>query len=253
MLLVNASVKRPIAMTTVILVLVLFGVLAYPRLGLDLMPPVEVPYVTVVAVYPGASPDEMETAVARKLEDAVVSIDGLKHIYTSCMENVCQILLEFELDREVDQAATDVREKIGLVRADLPDAAEEPQVLKYDINARPVVSLALTGDRPLEDLYDYADNSLRDRLSTLAGVASVELTGGAKREVHVIADRAKMAARGLTVLHLVEAVRNGHAKVPAGAVRQDGRETAVTFDADAEVAADLGDLEVGTAPGGPRV
>ena len=145
MLLSNLSIRRPVAMTTVLLVLMLFGALAYRNLGVDLMPQVDAPFVTVITVYPGAAPDEIESTVAKKIEDAVGTIDGINHVHSVCMESVCQTLIEFNLGLNVDFAAMDVREKIGLVRNDLPDAVEEPQILKYDVNAQPVVTLALVG------------------------------------------------------------------------------------------------------------
>ncbi|NOY82722.1 MAG: efflux RND transporter permease subunit [Kiritimatiellaeota bacterium] len=249
MLLTDASLKRPIAMTTVILVMLLLGVLAYRRLGLDLMPKVDVPFVTVVTVYPGASPREIETEIAKKIEDAVVAIDGLKHVNTSCMQSVCQTFLEFDLDRDVDIAAMDVREKIGLIRNELPAAAEEPKVLKFNLNARPVVRLALTGDLTPDELYDYADNQLRDRLSTLAGVADVRLTGGARREVHVLLDRRKLAARGLTSAGVVRRLKEANLKVPAGNIKEGVREYTVMFDAEFDTVHSIGNLIVGNREG----
>lgn len=249
MFLSNASLKRPIAMTTVILMVLFFGALAYRHLGLDLMPQVDFPFITVLTAYPGAAPDEIETSVAKKIEDAVVAVDGIRHLHSTCMNNVCQTLIEFELDRDVDLAAMDVREKIDLIRADLPEAVKDPKILKFDINARPVVTLALTGDLPVDELYDFADNRLRDRLSTLSGVADVEITGGAKREIHVLADREQLAARGLTVPDLVRAVSEGQVKIPSGSLRDGTREFTVTFDGEAARIEDLGDLQVGVVAG----
>lgn len=249
MFLSNASIKRPIAMTTVILMVLFFGAFAYRQLGLDLMPQVELPFITVLTVYPGAAPDEIETSVAKKIEDAVVAVDGIRHLHSTCMNNVCQTLIEFELSRDVDLAAMDVREKIDLIRADLPEAVEDPNILKFDVNARPVVTLALTGDLATDELYDYADNRLRDRLSTLAGVANVEITGGATREVHVLADRGKLAARGLTVPDLARAVSEGNIKIPSGSLRDGSREFTVTFDGEAGRIEDLADLQVGVVAG----
>ena len=120
MFLVKASIRRPIAMSTLLIALGVFGVLAFRNVGIDLVPSVDTPYVTVNVIYPGASPDEIESAVAKRVEDAVVQVDGIKHMTTTCLNNLCQVLLEFELDRDVDDCATDVREKISLIRSDLP-------------------------------------------------------------------------------------------------------------------------------------
>ncbi|MBU4054149.1 MAG: efflux RND transporter permease subunit, partial [Proteobacteria bacterium] len=189
MFLSDFSVKRPVAMGCLIIGLSLLGLNSFRKMGLELMPRMDVPYITITTIYPGASPEQIETDVAKRIEDQVVTIDGLKHVSSACMENVSQTLLEFEQGTNVDIAATDVREKIDLIKADFPEAVEDPKILKFDINAKPVVNMVLTGDAPLDELYDYADNTLRDRLTVISGVANVELVGGAKREVHVLLDR----------------------------------------------------------------
>jgi hydrophobic/amphiphilic exporter-1 (mainly G- bacteria), HAE1 family len=244
MFLSNASVRRPIAMGCLIIGLTLLGVNAWRKMGLELLPKMDLPYVTIVTVYPGASPEEIEVDVAKRIEDAVTTIDGLKHVTSSCMENVCQTLLEFQLDVDVDIAATDVREKLDLIRAELPADVEDPKIQKYDINAMPIVTLALTGDAPIDELYDYADNTLRDRLTVIAGVADVQLVGGAEREVHVRLARKKLAARGLSSLQVVQAIQQGVRTIPSGRVRERGAEYSVKFDADYDRLVDIGGLEI---------
>ena len=252
MFLSDASLKRPIAMTVGLVALMMFGVIAYRSVGVDLVPQVDVPYVSVTVVYPGASPEEIESSVARRLEDAVAQVDGLKHVTSTCANNFCQVMLEFDLGRDVDAAATDVREKVALVKNDLPSQAEEPEVLKYDVNALSVVTLALTGNRPSDDLYDWADDRMKDRFSSLSGVASVELVGGEKRDVLVEVDRGRLAASGLTLADVVQAVGKGNVKIPSGQVADGDRELSVTFDAQAPVPERLGEIELGR-PGGARV
>ena len=256
MFLSDISLKRPIAMTVVLLVLALFGFLAWRTAGVDLVPLVDVPYVTVTVVYPGATPEEIETAVVRKIEDAVSQVDGLKHMTATCANNFCQVMLEFHLDRDVDTVATDVREKIDLIVNDLPSGAEKPNVAKFDVNATPVVTMALTSSsaKTVEngDLYDYADNRLSSRFSSLPGVASVELIGGEKREVVVEVDRRKLAAKGLTLAEVVGKVGKGNIKIPSGEIDEAGRSAALTFDAEAKEPSELGSIELGR-PRGAKV
>lgn len=252
MFLSDFSLKRPIAMTVVLIVLGLFGYLAFRTVGYDITPSMDVPYVTVTVVYPGASPEEIETSVAKKLEDAATQVNGLKHVTATCANNFCQLLLEFEGDRDVDVMATDVREKIDLIKNELPSGAEQPKVLKYDMNATPVVTLALSGAADVGALYDYADDALKARFSVLSGVAQVELIGGEKREVVVEIDRERLAAKGLTVAEVVQKVGKGNLKVPSGDVDDHGRSIPVTFDAEAETPQGLGDVELG-APRGAKV
>ncbi|MDR2849538.1 MAG: efflux RND transporter permease subunit [Verrucomicrobiota bacterium] len=249
MFLSKASIQRPIAMTTLLIGLTVFGLLAFRNVGVDLLPQVKVPFVTIQVTYPGASPDEIETTVAKRLEDAVVQVDGIKHINTVCVENFCQVLVEFELTRDVDVAAMDVREKVDLIRKDLPDEADAPEILKFDINAKPVVTLALTGEQALDELYDYADDKLADRFSSLGGVAKVELIGGEEREVVVEVVREKLAARGLMLGQVVQALARENIKIPAGQLDDAAREVSLMFDAEAPEIADLGQLELGVVRG----
>ncbi|MBN1592304.1 MAG: efflux RND transporter permease subunit, partial [Candidatus Coatesbacteria bacterium] len=244
MFLSEASVRRPIAMSCLIIALALLGFNAYRKIGLELMPKVDLPYITIVTEYPGASPEEIETDVAKRIEDQVVTIEGLKHVSSSCMENACQTLLEFELEVDVDIAATDVREKVDLIRGDFPEGVRDPKIMKMDISASPIIQLALTGDRLIDELYDYADNTLRDRITVLPGVADVSLIGGAKREVHVLLDRNELGARGLTTLDVVSAIQAGVKTVPSGRLREKGMEYSVKFDAEFDDVEDIGMLEL---------
>lgn len=236
-------------MSCLIIGMTLLGLNAYRKMGLEILPKVDVPYITIVTVYPGATPEEIETDIAKRIEDQVVSISGLKHVSTASIENVCTTLLEFNLDVNVDIAATDVREKLDLIRNDFPDGVEDPKVVKFDVNAKPVVTLALTGDAPLDELYDYADNVLRDKITVISGVANVELLGGAERQVHVLVDRNKLAGRSLTSLNLVQAIREGIRTIPSGRIKSHGTEYAVKFDADFSDISLISALEVAGGAG----
>ncbi len=247
----NFSVRRPVAIICLFIGLSLLGFNAYRKMGLEIMPKVDLPYITIITVYPGASPEEIETDIAKPIEDEVTSISGLKHVTSTCIENVCQTLLEFNLEVDQDIAAMDVREKLDLIRNDFPEGVEDPKVVKYDINAKPVLTVALTGDRPVDELYDYADNELRDRFAVLPGVASVEIEGGAAREVQILLDRDKLAARGLTSLNLVQAIQEGIRIIPSGRIRAHGTEYMVKFDAEYKDLAPIGEIEI-TGKNGQR-
>ena len=249
MILSDFAVRRPVAMSCLIIGLTLLGLNSYRKMGLELMPKMDAPFVTVVTIYPGASPEELETDVAKRIEDAVVSIDGLKHVSSTCMENVCQTFMEFQMSVDVDVAAVDVREKLDAVRSEFPADVEDPIIQKFDINATPIVNLALTGEAPLDELYDYADNTLSDRLTVISGVAEVQLIGGAEREVHVELNRDKLAARGLTSMDVVQAIQSSVRTIPSGRLRDQGAEYSVKFDADYDNVADLADLEIANVDG----
>ncbi|MCJ8499773.1 efflux RND transporter permease subunit [Desulfatitalea alkaliphila] len=249
MFLADAAIRRPVAMGCLIIALTLLGLNASRKMGVEFMPRMDAPFITIVTIYPGSSPEEIETDIARRIEDAVVSLDGLKHVNTVSMENVCQTLLEFEMGVDVDIAAIDVREQIDLVRSLFPQDVEDPIIQKFNVNAMPVITLALTGDAPLDALFDFADNDLKDRLTTIVGVAAVELVGGAPRQVQVLLDRDALQSRGLMALDVHEAIRGGVRTIPSGRVQERGTEYNVKFDADFTAIREILDLEIANKEG----
>ena len=252
MFLSNASIRRPVAMCCLLIALTLLGLNSWRKMGVELLPRMDVPYVTVVTVYPGASPADIEVDVAGRIEDAVSSVDGVKHMTSLCMENAAQTFIEFELGVDVNVAASDVREKIDQELSKFPAGVEKPIVLKFNLNASPVATMALSGDAPLDELYDYADDSIRDRLSVVYGVANVELIGGSEREVQVLLDRGALSAAGLTTMHVVRALQQGVSTMPAGRLRDSGSEYAVRFDAEYDSVRDIANLQVAGAGGARR-
>lgn len=249
MFLASASTKRPIAMTCLILALIGLGLNAYRKLSIENIPAIDIPYVTVQTIWSGASAEDIEKDVTKHIEDAVAGIDGLKHTYSSSLENVSFVVLEFNLGTSQDTAAQDVREKVDAVLSELPDAADRPIIQKMDINASVIATLFLSGEAPLDELYDYADNTLADRFASVPGVAKVELRGGNEREVWIELDRDRLAAAGLTTADVVGALGKGIASIPGGHVIDSGSEYSVRFDAEYEAIPDIAGLEVAAKDG----
>ncbi|MBN2565277.1 MAG: efflux RND transporter permease subunit [Candidatus Eisenbacteria bacterium] len=249
MFLSNASLKRPVAMTTAILALLVLGAFSYLRLGLDFLPKVDFPYVTVVTVYQGAGPREIETLVTEKIEDAVSSIDGVKHIRSTSMEDISQVFIEFEFGVDVDIAAIDVREKVDEIKADLPDDADPPKILKFDVNAAPIANLALYGDRPLNELWEFADDFLKDQLGRIQGVASVDIIGGKKREIRISVDQVRLAAYGLSVLHIVQRLDKENLDLPGGHITEQLAEYTIRTDGEFDTVDEIRKLELVTPSG----
>ncbi|MDT8389006.1 MAG: efflux RND transporter permease subunit [Lentisphaeria bacterium] len=240
----NFSLRRPVAMSCLIIGLALLGLRGYMKMSVEFLPKMDIPMITIQTLYPGASPEQLETDVAKRIEDIMMTLDGLKHIQSTCMENVCVTMLEFRNEVDVDIAATDIREKLDMIAADLPEEAEDPVIQKFDINAKAVLALALTGDAPVDELYDYAANTLKDRITVVPGVAECSLIGGAEREIHVVLDRDKLAARGLSTPRVVDIVRRGVGIIPSGRIQSNGREYSVEFNSDFPDIEALNDLEL---------
>ncbi|QSH40882.1 efflux RND transporter permease subunit [Lentisphaerota bacterium ZTH] len=245
MKLTTFSIKRPVAMCCLILAMIIAGINSYRRLGLDLMPQLDIPYITITTDYPGATPEKIEVDVAKKIEDAVGSVNGLKHIRSTSEEGTCTTELEFKLNVNIDVAAQDVRDKLDQIINDLPAGCETPTIDKFDINTRPVVKLTITGDQPLDRMYDFAAETLKDRFSVLDGVANINVSGGENLEVHVIIDRRKLSAANLTVNKIIERLNAENVRIPSGRVKEGDDEINVTFDGEFKSFADMGLLEVG--------
>ena len=183
------SVRRPIAMTAFIIVLLMIGINFYPKLSIDLLPNMEIPTVLVRCEYQGASPTEIEVEIAKRIEDAVSSLDGINHITSISMENEARVQLEFNQGTNVDIAATDIREALNKIRDDFPEGADEPVIRKIDTNATTVAQILLIGDRTQDDLYDYAEDVIADRFSSVSGVGEVRVYGATTMQIHVLLDR----------------------------------------------------------------
>ncbi len=221
------AVRRPVLTTVIIAVFLVMGISSYLTLVVDLFPDVEFPFVTVTTVYPGAGPEEVESQVSKKLEDAVSTLADIRRLDSINRESLSMLMIEFELGVDVDLVAIDVKEKVESVLNDLPDGAEKPQVVKFDIGALPIISLSLTGPQPLREIYEVADRTVSDDLSRATGVASVTLVGGQRREIRVALDPAKLAAYDLDATQVSAALAQQNINVPAGRLDRPDEEFTV--------------------------
>ena len=217
----RVSIANPVLATMVMLAFVVLGLFSYQRLEVDQFPEVEFPIVVVQVDYPGASPEIVETEVARKVEEAVNSIAGINRLYSRSQEGSALVIVEFKLDVDDRRAAEDVREKIAALRPLLRDEVEEPRVLRFDPASRPVYILALTspdGSRDAVELSTFADQVLRKRLENVRGVGSVSLVGQVRREINVYLEPEALQAHAVSVTDVAAAVRTENRELPAGAL-----------------------------------
>ncbi len=222
------AIRRPVFTAMVMSALVVLGIFSYRRLPLDQFPSIDLPIVTVQTVYPGASASTVEREVTRRLEEAFNPVQDVKKITSISLEGVSQVIIEFQLTRNVDVAAQDVRSKIDAIRRNLPEDVESPIVQKIDFGALPIISLALSNTAmPLVKLTAMADETLRRRLESVSGVGEVRISGGVKREVRVYLQPARMEALGVTVPQIEGALQRQNLDVPAGRVMLGPREQLV--------------------------
>ena len=224
MILSKMAVDRPVLTTVMVAAILVLGVFSYFRLVVDLFPEVDFPFVTVTTIYPGAGPEEVESQVSKRIEDAVSTIAGIKRMDSINRESISMIFIEFRLGVDQDQAGIDVKEKVEQILNQLPQSAEKPQVAKFDFRALPIINLALTGPQSLRELYEVADKQVRDAVSQVPGVASISIVGGRKREIRVALDPAQLVAFGLDASQVVRAIARENVSVPAGRVTEPGQE-----------------------------
>lgn len=213
------SIKRPVLASMMSLGLILFGVIGLNRLPVRELPDIDPPIVNVTTVYPGASASVIEAQVTEVLEESLASVEGIRTLTSESRQQVSSITIEFDLARSIDVVAQDVRDRVARVRGRLPDDIEEPIVAKQDANAQPVMWVALFSERySTLELTNIAENTIKDRLQTVSGVSSV-IFGGAKRfAIRIWLDAQKMAARGITVLDVEQALKKQNVELPSGLV-----------------------------------
>ncbi len=228
MFLSDVSIKRPVFATMMMLALVVLGVVAYNRLGIDEYPDVTYPVVIVQTTYPGASAEVMERDVSRPVEEALNTVQGVKELTSTSMEGSSMVRLQLNLGVDVNTAQQDVQAKVAAIRRGLPKDIDEPIVRHFDPNDRPIVSVAVeSGERPIRDLTDLANEVIAPRLEAVEGVGEVNVVGGQARQIRVQLDPSAMRAYGVTVPEVVGALQRENQEVPAGRVERGESERLV--------------------------
>jgi HAE1 family hydrophobic/amphiphilic exporter-1 len=243
------SIKRPVFVTMVILAIVVLGINAYTRLPVELFPKVDIPWVTVVTVYPGANPEEIETQVTDKLEDELSSLADLKSMKSDSEENLSMIALEFDVGVNLDAKAADVRDKVAAAKHLLPDDSEDPIVLKLDLDSFPIMFFSVSSNRPPIEVRKTAEDIIKKRLEQVPGVATVALLGGKEREIHIDIDRNRLAAKNLNILQVVEALGRDNLNVPVGKVKHGTDESLVRVVGEYATVGEIRGVEIPTQLG----
>lgn len=217
--LARLCIKRPVFATMLILALVVSGTFTYFSLGVDRMPKIDAPFVMVSVINPGASPEEVETEITKKVEDAVNSISGLEELSSTSSEGMALIRIEFDLSKDGNVAAQEVQNKINQIVNDLPSSAKVPVITKMDPDASSVLQIAISANRSTRDVTMIADKLIKQKLENCSGVGQVKIQGGANREIHIIVDPERLRAYGLTVTDLFNAMSSQNMEMPGGRIK----------------------------------
>lgn len=251
MWLADTSIKRPVFATMVILGIVLMGIVSYPGIGVDLFPKVDFPIVNITTTLKGASPDIMDIDVTDKIEEAVNTINGVKSITSTSTEGVSTVTVEFVLERNIDLAVQDVREKISIVRQRLPRDINEPIIEKVDPDATPVLWMALTGEKSVRDLSTYADEVVKEQVQKVNGVGSIRMPGLRLRQVRIWLDARKLRAYQVTAHDIMAALQRENAELPGGRIESDTKEYSIKVKGEFLKPQDFNELMVGYRKGAP--
>ncbi|MBN1614800.1 MAG: efflux RND transporter permease subunit [Deltaproteobacteria bacterium] len=251
MWLAETSVRRPVFATMMILALVVLGIVSYPRIGVDLFPKVDFPIVNIRTVLKGASPEVMDIDVTDKIENAVNTINGVKSINSTSMESISRVTVEFVLERDINQAVEDVREKIAAIRAKLPTDIEEPVIEKVDPDAQPVMWMNLSGQKSIRELSTYADEVLKEQLQRISGVGAVNMGGLRLRQVRIWLDSGKLQAYGIAPGDVVIALQRENIELPGGRIESSTKEYSVKVKGEFATVPDFNNLIVAYHKGAP--
>ncbi len=221
--LAEICVRRPVFATMLITTLVVLGIFSYNRLVIERFPRVEFPTIVISTILPGAGPQEIETEISDKIEQAVNTISGIEELRSVSSEGVSLVIVTFELERNLDSAAQDVRDKLNTALPLLPKTIDQPVVQKFDPDAAPIMTISLASNRSIREATEFADKVLRRQIESISGVGQVQIIGGRKRQVNVKLDGDKLRAYNLTVAQVSAALQAQNLEVPAGRIDQTQR------------------------------
>jgi CzcA family heavy metal efflux pump len=219
MKLAQISVNRPVTTLMIFVAMVVLGLVSMSMLGLDLMPELEIPSVSVITAYEGAGPEEVETLITEPMEDTLSTISGVDEVISVSKEGISTVTLRFEWGEKIDESINDVRERIDLIKERLPEEAENPIIFKFDLSMIPIAIIAFTAEESYPDLQDIVDDEIVDPLKRVDGVASVTAGGGLLRQIRVDIDRDKLAALDLSITQLNQALAAQNISTPGGNIK----------------------------------
>jgi len=245
----DLCIKRPIFTVMLVSAPLVLGIVSYSRLGVDLFPNVELPVVRVTTTLKGASVEEMETSVTKPLEEIINTVEKIDELRSQTKEGISFITVQFLLEKNRDVAAQEVRDKISTIIAQLPDGTDPPIIDKFDVNAMPVLTIAVSGDRPIQEVTEIARNRIKEDLERVSGVGAVILVGGRQRAINVFVDTDKLTSYNLSIEDVRQALIRQNLELPGGRVDQGPQEQVLRIMGRMALPADFADLVVANQNG----
>ena len=249
--LARICVKRPVFAAVLMLIIVVVGLAGYSQLGLDQFPNIDAPMVTITTTLEGAAPEEVESDITEKIEQAVSTIAGLDTLTSTSSEGISVVSASFSLDKNGDLATQEVRDQVNRILSDLPQGIRSPQVQKMDPSSSAIVTIALRSTQPLITATEYADKTIRRQLEGILGVGQVSVVGGRKRQLHVWLDPQALRAHGLSARDVQNAIATQNTSVPGGVVSAGPTDQTLRVQGRVESPAQLGAMVVKQLDGHP--
>jgi HAE1 family hydrophobic/amphiphilic exporter-1 len=251
MFLPEIAIRKPVTTVMIMLAILVFGVIGFLRLGVDQFPKVDYPVVTVTTLLDGASPEVIEENITDIIEEEVATIEGVKNLTSVSSHSASVVTIEFEMDRDIDIAAQDVRDRINRLLRALPDGTEMPSVDKLDMSGQPIMWIAVSGERSISDITAYAEDVLKPRFESIKGVGSILMGGKRERTIRIWLDRDKLEARGVTALEVAEALRIENVEIPGGYLQSQDMEFSIKTEGELSTVNEFNDLIVAFKSGYP--
>ena len=245
--------KRPVAVVVIFGLLSLIGIIEYTRMKYELTPPIDVSYLTVQTLYPGASPQEVEDQVTKKLEDAISGIARVTHITSRSLENASVISLEFSAGTNLNEALQDVQRQVNAEVSDLPSGVKTPSVNKFSLDDYPILQLAITADAGAGNLYELVKDTVKTRLARINGVGQVTMLGGNATEVRVSLSQSKLERYGIPILLVLQRIGAANLDFPAGTIKDTDGEYVVRIAGKLKSLDEMRDIVLASASGAGSV
>ena len=243
------SIKRPIGISMIFALIVVLGIFSFFRIGVELLPEVDSPYISVIVSYPGASTESVEQQVTKPIEDVLSSISHFKQVRSATRPGRAEIFVELDSNADADLVAIEATKKVSSIRKELPDDIDEPVVIKRSSDEYPIMEIAVTAPFDASDIYSMAEDTFSERLQQAAGVADIELSGGREKEIAVDVDKERLNYYGLTLKDIIQAIKDENVLVSSGSVYSDVKQTTVRLNAQYLSAEEIGTIQIKAANG----
>ncbi|MBI4949692.1 MAG: efflux RND transporter permease subunit [Deltaproteobacteria bacterium] len=251
MSLYEICIRRPVFATMIIMSLVVMGLASYRDLGLDIFPKVDLPTITVTTRLDGASPEEIENQITKRVEEAVNTINGIDELRSTTIEGQSQVFATFKLEKNIDVAANEVRDRVSAVLGEFPPGTDSPIIEKFDPDAAPIMSIVVSGKRSPREITEIADKRIKRQLEAIKDIGAITLVGGRSREIQVVVDPDRLTAYRLSIANVKDALKRQNVEVPGGRITWEAREEGLRTMGRIEKSEEFNDLIVADFKGSP--